>query len=104
VEIVSTLVLAVAITWTIGQILSVRAKLRNGSTVVPPFVASTFVFALFIVLVIVIGASPFHLLWLFPLSFVLGIVWLFFPVGTKLTLTFLVILAGLKSSHDRHSR
>jgi len=57
-------------------------------------------FSLFIVLLIIFGASPFHLFWLFPLSLILGIALLFFPFGTKLIMAFLAILAGLETGQD----
>jgi hypothetical protein len=62
--------------------------------VVPPLVAATLVFALGIIVVIVTGVSPLHLVWWFPCSFILGLVVLVFPLGTHLLLRFLGLLAG----------
>jgi hypothetical protein len=59
--------------------------------------AATLVFVLCILVVVAIGASPLHLLWLFLLSFVLGVALLLFPAGVKLMTACLVLLAGLKS-------
>ena len=91
-ELFSKIILALAIVWTIWRIVDIRSKVRKGEIVVPPFVASLLIFALFIVLIITMRASPFHLLWLFPLSLLLGIVILLFPFGRKFIMTFLTIL------------
>jgi membrane protein CcdC involved in cytochrome C biogenesis len=79
--ILSTVIMFVAIGWVIAQLLTPRRKLRSSEIIVPPLLAATLVFLLFILVVWVIGASPLHLLWLFPLSFGLGIAILLFPVG-----------------------
>jgi hypothetical protein len=52
------------------------------------------VFLLSILVVVAIGASPLHLLWLFPLSFVLGLGLVLFPLGVELTFACLGLLAG----------
>jgi hypothetical protein len=93
VEIIKTCVLVLAVVWTVGQILHTRIQVRTGGIVVPLLVASTLVFALFIVVILITGLSPLHLIWLFPISFVFGIVVLVFPVGTRLILGMLALLA-----------
>jgi hypothetical protein len=99
--IVKQLVFALAIVWTIWQILHVRTQVSNGEIVVPPLVASTLVFALCIVMTTIIGISPLHLLWLFPCSFVFGIILLFFPFGTKLIMGFLAMLPKSVADHPQ---
>ena len=94
--ILSTVIIIVAIGWIIGQLLATRRRLRDGEIVVPPLFAATLVFIVFILVVWAMGASPLHLLWLFPLSFVLGIAVLLFPVGQQLVMACLGLLAGLK--------
>jgi hypothetical protein len=78
--------------------VTTRRKLRHGEIVVPPLFAATLVFILFILVVWALEASPLHLLWLFPLSFVLGIAVLLFPAGQgqQLVMACLGLLAGLK--------
>ncbi len=97
----SKLVLFFAIAWILWQALSTWRRVRSGGIVVPPLVAATFVFALFVGLILFSSASPLHLLWLFPLSFVLGIVLLFFPFGSKLILGFLAMLAKAQDNYER---
>ena len=89
-----------AIIWVIAQLLTTRRSARRGGIVIPPLFAATLVFILFILIVWITGASPLHLLWLFPLSFVLGIAILFFPAGQMLVMACLGLLAGLKDRHE----
>ncbi len=98
--ILSTGIMLVAVGWVIAQLLTTRRRLRNGEIVVPPLFAATLVFLLFILVVWAMGASPMHLLWLFPLSFVLGIAVLLFPVGQQLVMACLGLLAGLKGRDE----
>ncbi len=91
-ELLEKVILAIAIVWTIWRIFDIRSKAINGEMIMPPFVASLLIFILFIVSLIIIGSSPFHLFWLFPLSLLLGIVVLLFPFSRKFIMTFLTIL------------
>jgi hypothetical protein len=92
--IISQGVLVLAIVWTLWQLVHAQRQVRSGAIVIPPFVAATLVFALCIVVVMLTGVSPLHLVWLFPCSFLVGIAVLLFPFGTHLLLRFLVLLAG----------
>jgi hypothetical protein len=92
--IISQGILVLAMVWTLWQLVRVRRQLRSGAIVVPPLVAATLVFALGIIVVIMTGVSPLHLLWWFPCSFVVGFAVLVFPLGTHLLLRFLVLFAG----------
>jgi hypothetical protein len=96
VDIISTGVFVLAILWVLSQLVITRRKLRTGQVVILPLFAATLVFLVCILVVVAIGASSLHLLWLFLLSFVLGLA-LLFPPGVKLTLTCLGLLAGLPS-------
>lgn len=96
--IISHGIVALAIVWTLWHLVHVRKQLRSGAIVVPPFVAATLVFALCIIVVILTGVSPLHLVWLFPVSFLVGLVLLLFPLGTKLLLLFLGLLVGTVES------
>ena len=97
VDIIRTVVFVLAILWVLSQLVVTRRKLRTGQVVIPPLFAATLVFLVCILVVAALGASPLHLLWLFLLSFVLGLALLLFPPGVKLTLTCLGLLAGLPS-------
>ena len=97
VDIISTVVFVLAIFWVLSQLMVTRRKLRTGQVVIPPLFAATLVFLVCILMIAALGASPLHLLWLFLLSFVLGLALLLFPPGMKLTLACLGLLAGLPS-------
>ncbi len=99
--ILSTVIMLAAIGWVIVQLLITRRRLRNGEIDVPPLFAATLVFSLFIFVVWAMGASSLHLVWSFPLSFVLGIAVLLFPAGQLLVMACLGLLAGLiKGRHQ----
>jgi hypothetical protein len=100
VDIIRMVVFVLAILWVLSQLVVTRSKLRTGQVVVPPLFAATLVFLVCILVVAALRASPLHLLWLFLLSFVLGLALLLFPLGVKLTLACLGLLAGLPSLGD----
>jgi hypothetical protein len=95
VGIIRMVVFMLAIVWVLSQLVVTRRKLRTGQLVIPPLFAATLVFLGCILVVAALGASPLHLLWLFLLSFVLGLGLLLFPPGVKLTLACFGLLAGL---------
>jgi hypothetical protein len=97
VDIIHTVVFMPAILWVLSQMVVTRRKLRTGQVVIPPLFAATLLFLVAILMVAALGVSPLHLLWLFLLSFVLGLALLLFPPGVKLTLACLGLLAGLPS-------
>jgi hypothetical protein len=100
VRVLNTLVLVVAIGWVIWILLGIRQLLRSGDIVCPPMFASTVLFAVGIGAVLALDASPLHLLWWFPVTFVLGLVVLMFPTGVYLTMNGLALLAGPKPHRD----
>jgi hypothetical protein len=103
-RIINTVIVVVAIAWVVGLLVAIRHQLRSGGIVVPSMFTSTLLFALGIVAVIVLGASPLHLLWWFPLSFVLGVVVLMFPAGVTFTMACLGLLAGLKPMQNSSNK
>ena len=94
VDTLNTVVLGAAVLWVLRQLLVTRRKLRTAQVIIPPLFAATLVFLLGILVVVAIGASPLPLLWLFPLSFVLGLGLVLFPLGVELTLACVALLAG----------
>ena len=86
VDALNTVVLGAAVLWVLRQLLVTRRKLRTAQIIIPPLFAATLVFLLSTLVVVAIGASPLYLLWLFPLSFVLGLSLVLFPLGLELTL------------------
>ena len=99
-EILGKVILILAIIWPVWQIFNIRKHVINGGIIMPPFITTLFVFIIFVLIVIVFKLSPFHLLWLFLLSFVIGIVLIVFPPVQKITMGFLAILARSDSHKD----
>lgn len=100
-RLIATLVVLAAILW-IGWVWMATAwQLRHGEPVSPPLFASTNLFAAGGLVLLGSGASPWHLLWWFPLSAVLGVLLLAFPFWIGFHMACLSALAGLV--RHRHS-
>lgn len=95
-----TLVWVLAIGYVVWVMSATRYQLRTGRIVLPPLFAATLVFAAGILALWLLGVSPLHLLWWFPLSLVLGVVLLTVPLGVHLTMTCLGLLAGLQPQQN----
>lgn len=65
----------VTISWAYG----VRLYVRSGRGVSQQTVNQTMLFALSLLVVLIFGLSPFHLLWMFPVGSILGTLSLTFP-------------------------
>ena len=71
--------------WIIGAIVSlswsygVRTYFRHGDPPTKMTINMTMLFTIWVLAVPLFGFSPFHLLWLFPLSYILGMLSLAFP-------------------------
>ena len=94
VDALNPVVVGAAVLWGSRQLLVTRRKLRTAQVIIPPLFAATLVFLLSILVGVAIGASPLPLLWLFPLSFGLGLGVVLFPLGVEVTLACLALLAG----------
>jgi hypothetical protein len=64
--------------WIVGALITmfwaygIRSYVRTGQGVSQQTVNQTMMFGLSLVVVPIFGLSPFHLLWMFPVSFILG--------------------------------
>jgi hypothetical protein len=71
--------------WTAGAVITmswgygIRSYVRSGQGVSQLTVNQTMMFAISLIIVPIFGFSPFHLLWMFPVSLILGMLSLFFP-------------------------
>ncbi|MBE9044889.1 hypothetical protein IQ255_10805 [Pleurocapsales cyanobacterium LEGE 10410] len=92
-EIAENTVLATAVVWVVWQVLSLRDMALNGGAIIPPAITSLIIFTVFLALVVAFQVSSLHLIWLFLLSLVLGFVAIIFPLGQKIAMGFLGILA-----------
>ncbi len=99
-EITENIVLATALLWVVWQVLSLRNMALNGGSIVPPAITSLIIFTVFVALVIAFQVSALNLIWLFILSLLLGFVAIIFPVGQKIAMGFLAILAMTGKSKE----
>ena len=89
-----------ALGWVGWVWLAVARQLRRGTPISPPLFASANLFAMGVLLLLGIGASPLHLFWWFPLSAVLGVLWLALPVWVRFNISCLSVLAGWVHRRD----
>ena len=99
-EVIGDSILALSIIWVLWQFIRTRRRGRKGEIIVPPFFAALLIFGLCVIGVIALRISPFHFIWLFPVSYLLGTVLLLFPVVQKTTMTFLLMLAMPRSLEE----
>ncbi len=99
-EIAENTILVTAVIWVIWQVFSLRNMTLKGGTIIPPAITSLIIFIIFLALVVAFQFSSLHLIWLFILSLVLGFVAIIFPVGQKIAMGFLGILAMTGKSKE----
>jgi hypothetical protein len=97
---IDTLGVLAALGWVGWVWLTVARQLRRGAPISPPLFASANLFAMGVLLLLGIGASPLHLLWWFPLSAVLGVLLLALPVWVRFNMSCLSGLAGWVHRRD----
>jgi hypothetical protein len=90
----ATVVLIAAIAAVTWLCWALRQQVRRGGMIVIPMVSFTWLAIVMIVAILLSGFSPLHLLWLLPLSVLLGLWLIMFPLGLHLTMNFLALLAG----------
>jgi hypothetical protein len=93
---VSTIVLVISVVGVLWFMLSVRSHVRRGGIIFPPAISATLLFALCIILVLLLRISALHLIWLFPVCFIVGFIILAFPIVQKVVFSFLAILVYRK--------
>ncbi|HHP7231783.1 MAG TPA: hypothetical protein ACFCUY_13115 [Xenococcaceae cyanobacterium] len=99
-EIAENTILVTAVVWVVWQVISLINMTLNGGTIIPPAITSLIIFIIFLALVIAFQLSSLHLIWLFLLSLVLGFVAIIFPVGQKIAMGFLGLLAMTGKSQE----
>ena len=94
-SVLKPLLLILACAWVVIDLAMIRARLRSTGIVQPPQFAATLVFALGILIGALLGFSPLHLLWWWPLSAVLAWVLLMLPPSQLLIMACLGLFVGL---------
>ncbi|MCP4701749.1 MAG: YfhO family protein [Gammaproteobacteria bacterium] len=98
-ETLSNFILVFAIIWLVWRIMALRKEIGTGKPIIPSFVAFLLLFAIFILITVVFQLSPFHLLWLLVLSFMLSFRLMIFPFVQKITMSFIILLAMSKKEN-----
>ena len=80
---------------TVGYLVSAIRRVRNCEPIMPPTFSAALVFLLALVLVQVFGLSPFHVVWLFPVSLVLGMALVILPPYTRFIMRLLSFFVSL---------
>jgi tetratricopeptide (TPR) repeat protein len=67
--------------WAIAQGLNIRQKAKNEQATEHTFELHAFLLAISVIVIPSLSLSPFHLLWMLPTSFVLGLASVIFPLN-----------------------
>ena len=90
----ATWILIVASAGVLWLVWALHQQVRRGGIVVIPLVSFTWLAIVIIVIIVLFGLSPLHLLWLLPLSVFFALWVIMMPWGLKLTMNFLALIAG----------
>ncbi|MGK7906380.1 MAG: hypothetical protein AB4040_04025 [Synechococcus sp.] len=102
-ETAENITLIIAIFLVLGQILSIRNAAIHGGGIFPASVPSLLFFIISIVIVLALQLSPFHLIWLLIVCFIVGILAIVSPQVQQLSMGFFVLLSmtGSKYKDDK---
>ncbi len=78
-QIIGIILWVVSILWAIAQGFNIRQKAKNEQATEHTFEVHAFLLAVSVIIIPVLSLSPFHLLWMLPASFVLGLASVIFP-------------------------
>jgi tetratricopeptide (TPR) repeat protein len=67
--------------WAIAQGFNIRQKAKNEQATEHTFELHAFLLAVSVIIIPVLSLSPFHLLWMLPASFLLGLASVMFPLN-----------------------
>jgi hypothetical protein len=94
----STIVLVMSVVGVLLFIWNMRSHIRRGGVVFPFSVSAILLFSLCIVLVVLLRISALHLIWLFPVCFVVGFFILGISVVREIVFRFVAMLAYRKNN------
>ncbi len=78
-ETINTVIIIVACLFTLSWLYGIRYKMQMADRASQSTINSTFLYIVSIILVLIVGFSPLHLLWMFPLAVVISLLSLTFP-------------------------
>ena len=79
VEITGYIVYGIGILLALGWLIGIRIYTNSGQGVTMSTVNTTMLFIVSLIIVLAINLDPLHLLWMYPVSFLLGMFSLVFP-------------------------
>jgi tetratricopeptide (TPR) repeat protein len=80
-QIIGIILWVLSVIWAIAQGLNIRQKAKNEQTTEHTFEVHALLLAVSVIIIPVLSLSPFHLLWMLPASFVLGLASVIFPLN-----------------------
>jgi tetratricopeptide (TPR) repeat protein len=79
IKIIGIIVWAFGVIWAIGWGLIIRQKAKNEQATEHTFELHALLLSVSVIIIPVLSLSPFHLLWMLPASFVIGLASMIFP-------------------------
>jgi lysylphosphatidylglycerol synthetase-like protein (DUF2156 family) len=102
-EIAEKITLITSILWVIWSMLSLRNAVVEGEGIFPASITSVLLFIIGIVTILIFHLSPFHLIWLFVLSFPLGLLAIITPIGQQIGIGVLALFSLTRTEDSEFS-
>ena len=102
-EIAEKITLSTSIFWVIWSMLSLRNAVVEGDGIFPASITSVLLFLIGIVTILIFHLSPLHLIWLFVLSFPLGLLAMMTPIGQQIGIGVLALFSLTKTEEAEFS-
>ena len=80
-QIIGIILWVLGVLWAIAQGFNIRQKAKNEQATEHTFEVHALLLAVSVIIIPVLSLSPFHLLWMLPASFVLGLASVIFPLN-----------------------
>lgn len=103
-EIAEKITLTASILWVIWSMLSLRNAVLEGGGIFPASITSVLLFIIGIVTILIFHLSPLHLIWLFILSFPLGLLAMTTPIGQQIGIGVLALFSLTRTEDAELSR
>ena len=78
-QVVGIIVWVLGVIWAIAQGINLRQKAKNEQAREHTFEVHAFLAVVSVIIIPILSLSPFHLLWMLPVSFILGLASMIFP-------------------------
>ncbi|MEM8719293.1 MAG: hypothetical protein AAGE84_08280 [Cyanobacteria bacterium P01_G01_bin.39] len=102
-EIVEKITLITSVLWVIWSMLSLRNAVVEGEGIFPASITSVLLLIIGIVTILIFHLSPLHLIWIFVLSFPLGLLAVMTPIGQQLGMGVLALFSLTRTEDTEFS-